>query len=341
MLCVEGPLRRIDVGARETRTESIDSVTESFIGGRGVATKLAHDCIPFDADPLGPENSLFFATGPMQTSNMSFTGRMNCTGVSPLTGGLLSSNAGGFMSRHFADTGCAAVELTGQSDELLIVHVTDEGVEFEAVPELAGATVPETNDYIEAEHGLDSEHVACIGPGGENEVRFASIITTGSRAFGRGGLGAVLGAKNVKAITFDGDSRREVEIPPVHMDIHREAATSDHIMKEQGTTSVASLANEVQALPTRYFSELSFEGIEGINGDRVAEKKYKKGTCSSCAFACKLPTKDEEAGVETEGPEYETVMAFGSNQGVDDIVDVMKSNELCDRYGLDAISCGN
>jgi aldehyde:ferredoxin oxidoreductase len=341
MLSIEGPLCRVDVGARETRTESIDPVLDSFIGGRGVATKLAHDRVPFDADPFGPANSLFFTTGPMQTSNMSFTGRMNCTGISPLTGGLLSSNAGGFMSRNFADTGYAAVELTGESDELLVVHVTDEGVEFEAVPDLEGATVPETTAYIEDEHGLSSEHVACIGPAGENRVRFASIMTTESRAFGRGGLGAVMGAKNVKAVTFQGDSRRAVEVPSVQMDIHREAATADHIMKEQGTTSVTDLANEVEALPTRYFSELSFEGVDGINGDRVGEKKYKKGTCSSCAFACKLPTRDEESGVETEGPEYETVMSFGSNCSVDDVVDVMKSNELCDRYGLDTISCGN
>jgi aldehyde:ferredoxin oxidoreductase len=112
-------------------------------------------------------------------------------------------------------------------------------------------------------------------------------------------------------------------------------------MKRQGTTSVTDLANEVSALPTRYFSELQFEGVEGINGDRVEEKKFEKATCSACAFACKLPTKDEERGIETEGPEFETVMSFGSNAGVDDIVDVMQSNELCDRYGLDTISCGN
>jgi aldehyde:ferredoxin oxidoreductase len=341
MLSVEGPLLTVDVGARETATERIDPVLESFVGGRGVATKLAHDRLPFDADPFGPANALYFTTGPMQTSTMSFTGRMNCTGLSPLTGGLLSSNAGGFMSRHFADTGYAAIEVTGVSDDLLVVHVSDEGVEFEPVPDLEGATVPETNAYIESEHGLEHDHVACIGPAGENRVRFASLMTSESRAFGRGGLGAVLGAKNVKAITFRGDSRREVEVPAMQMEVHRDAATADHIMKEQGTTSVTSLANEVSALPTRYFSDLQFEGVEGIQGDRVAEKKYKKGTCSQCAFACKLPTRDEERGVETEGPEYETVMSFGSNCGVDDIVDVMQSNELCDRYGLDTISCGN
>jgi aldehyde:ferredoxin oxidoreductase len=112
-------------------------------------------------------------------------------------------------------------------------------------------------------------------------------------------------------------------------------------MKRQGTTSVSDLANEVDGMPSYYWSELSFDGIEGINGAAVEEKKYKKGTCSQCAFACKLPTKDEESGLETEGPEFETTFAFGSNAGVDDIVDVMQSNELCDIYGLDTISCGN
>ena len=105
MLHTQGPLLTIDVGAREATTESVDDVLTDFVGGRGIATALAHDRIPFDADPFGPENSLFFSTGPMQASRMSFTGRMNCTGVSPLTDGLFSSNAGGFLSRNFAGAG--------------------------------------------------------------------------------------------------------------------------------------------------------------------------------------------------------------------------------------------
>jgi aldehyde:ferredoxin oxidoreductase len=341
MFHAQGSLLQVDVGSRETREEDVDDVLESFIGGRGVGTKLAHERIPFDADPFGPENRLLFSTGPLQLSRASFTGRTNCTGVSPLTGGLLSSNAGGFVSRNLAGTGYSVVELVGESDELLAVHVRDDGVTFEAVPDLAGATSSEVTAWAETEHDLSEEHVCCIGPAGENRVRFASIMTTESRAFGRGGLGAVMGAKNVKAITFDGDSAPEMEFPQAAMDLHRDAATSDSIMKRQGTTSVTDLGNEMNALPTRYFSERSFEGAEGINGDRVEEKKYKKGTCSQCAFACKLPTRDEERGIETEGPEYETVMGFGSNCGVDDIVDVMQSNELCDEFGMDTISCGN
>ena len=341
MFHAQGPLLQVDVGTRETSVEDVDDVLESFVGGRGVATRLAHERIPFDADPFGPENRLYFTTGPLQLSTTSFTGRTNATAVSPLTNGLLSSNAGGFVSRNLAGTGYPAVELVGASDELLAIHVRDDGVTFEEVPDLAGATSSEVTAWAEDEHDLSEEHVCCIGPAGENRVRFAAIMTTESRAFGRGGLGAVMGAKNVKAITFDGDSAPEMEFPSTAMELHRDAATSDSIMKRQGTSSVTDLGNEVNALPTRYFSERSFEGAEGINGDRVEEKKYKKGTCSQCAFACKLPTRDEASGVETEGPEFETLMAFGGNCEVDDIVSIMQSNELCDTLGMDTISCGN
>jgi len=341
MLHTTAPLLTVDLGDSTATETDIEDASRRYIGGRGLGTKLAHDRIPFDVNPLGPDNRVFFTTGPMQTSNMSFTGRMNCTAVSPLTDGLLSSNAGGFLSRNFADTGNSAIELAGAADELTVIHVTDEGVEFEAVPDLEGATVPETAAYLEAEHGIESDRTAIIGPAGENEVRFASIMTTEERAFGRGGLGAVLGSKNVKALTVGGDSRPEIELPATGAEIHREAATEDHIMKRQGTVAVLELANEMDGLPSYYFSEQSFEGADGINGDAVEKKKYKKGTCSACAFACKLPTRDEARGVETEGPEFEVAMAFGSNSGVDDIVDVMIANELCDRYGLDAISAGN
>ncbi|WP_254547174.1 aldehyde ferredoxin oxidoreductase family protein [Halomarina pelagica] len=341
MLHARGRLLTVDVGARTTEETAIDEVLASYVGGRGVGTKLAHDRIPFDADPFGSENRLFFATGPMQASNMSFTGRMSCTGVSPLTDGLLSSNAGGFLSRNFLATGYAVVEVAGASDELVGIHVADEGVKFESVPELAGGVVPDVTAHVAETRDLGPEHVACIGPAGENHVRFASIMTSKSRAFGRGGLGAVLGAKNVKFITFDGSVERALDPHSVATEIHREAAASDSVMKRQGTAGLTTYADQVGALPTRYFSELSFEGVEGISGDRVAEKKYRKGTCSACAFACKLPTCDEASGLETEGPEYETVMAFGSNAGIDDVTAVMRSNELCDRLGMDTISCGD
>jgi len=146
---------------------------------------------------------------------MSFTGRMNATGLSPLTDGLLSTNAGGYLSRNFVDTGYSCVEIVGESDELLAVHVTDGvdeshssasetesrlRVEFEPVPRLTEATVKETSVVIEERHGLESENLVTIGPAGENLVRYAALMTSDSRAFGRGGLGTVLGSKNVKTV---------------------------------------------------------------------------------------------------------------------------------------------
>ena len=341
MLHAEGPLLTLDLTERTATRTPIDDVLERYIGGRGVATALAHDRIPFDADPFGPENRAYLSTGPLQLSRTSFTGRMSMTALSPLTDGIASTNAGGYLSREFAGTGISTLEVVGESDELLIAHVTDDDVEFEAVPHLREATVPEVSDHVAETRDLGPENCIAIGPAGENLVRFACVMTFDSRAFGRGGLGAVLGSKNLKAVTFEGDAQPEIEIPdPPAMDVHREAATSDDRMKRQGTTGGTVFINENFSLPTRYFEGYSFEAADGIGGDAVEEKKYKKEACSQCAYACKLPTRDEETGVETEGPEFETVYAFGSSHGVGDIVDVMRANELCDTLGMDTISAG-
>ncbi len=341
MLHAKGPLLTVDVSEKTATEKNIDGLLEELVGGRAVATALAHDRIPFDAKPFGPENRVYLSTGPLQQSNMSFTGRMSLTGLSPLTDGLLSTNAGGYLSRNFTATGISLLEFVGESDELLAIHVTDDGVEFEEVPELEEATVKETSQYMEENHDLGPDNCVAIGPAGENLVRFASVMTFNSRAFGRGGLGAILGSKNVKCVTFDGDSPQPVEIPnPPEMDVHREAATSDDAMRETGTTGHTQFIHDNFSLPTRYFKDQKFEHVEGIGGAAIAEKKYKKGACSACAYACKLPTRDEETGFETEGPEFETVYAFGSQHSVGDIVEVMKANELCDELGMDTISAG-
>lgn len=341
MLQAKGTLLTIDLNDRSVKETSIDDRLRTYMGGRGVATKLAHDRIPFDADPLGPENRLYFSSGPLQVSRMSYTGRMNATTLSPLTDGLISTNAGGFLSRHFSDTGYAVVELVGNTDELVAVHISETKTTFEAVPELEASNVPDVSEYMEDAHDIGSEQLVTIGPAGENQVRYASMMTYDSRAFGRGGAGAVLGAKNVKAVSFGGNAEQDLHVPAdISGEIHRDAATKDHIMKRQGTTSGVDVKNDLYSLPTKYFEKMSFDQADQIDGSAVESKKYKKESCSVCAFACKLPTKDDEAGVKTEGPEYETVFSFGSNLMEGDLVSVMRSNELCDTFGLDTISTG-
>lgn len=336
-----GPLLEIDVSRKATSTADITALSRETIGGRATATWLAHERIPYDAEPFGPENRVYLAAGPLQLATTSFVGRMNMTGLSPLSNGLLSTNAGGFLSQHFVDTGYSVVEFAGASDDLLAIHVSDEGIDFEAVPSLAGARVSEVSEYLRREHDIDADACIAIGPAGENLVRYASVMTFDSRAFGRGGLGAVLGSKNIKCVTFSGTSAPSVDVPEaVAMEIHRAAATDDSSMKEQGTAGGTEFINDEFSLPTRYFKDYQFEDADAIGGQAVAEKKYRTGTCSTCALACKLPTRDEATGIETEGPEYETIYSFGSSQGVGDIVDIMAANELCDEYGLDTISTG-
>jgi len=336
-----GPLLTIDVGRREASETAIDAVCSAFIGGRGVGTKLATDRLPRDADPLGPANRLYVSTGPLQTSNVSFTGRTAATSLSPLTDGLLSSNAGGFVSRNIAATGYAAIEVTGQSDTLLAVHVSDQGVEFESVPELAGAEVSAVSEYVQKTRGLGPDSIACIGPAGENEVRFAAIVTSGSRVFGRGGLGAVLGAKRRKISHIYGRFRTHGRAPvgcdgrppgsrrerPYH------EATGDrqpHRVRERdrGVADPLLFGAVVRRCP-------------GHRRRAGGSEKHRTGTCSACAFACKLPTRDDATGLETEGPEFETIMGFGSNAGIDEIVEIMRANDRCDELGLDTISCGD
>ncbi|MFB6119302.1 aldehyde ferredoxin oxidoreductase C-terminal domain-containing protein [Halosegnis sp.] len=341
MLNAVGPLLSIDVGTGETTEFEIDPMLERTVGGRALGTALAHERIPFDADPFGPENRLYLTRGPLQASRLSFTGRLSLTGLSPLTDGLLSSNAGGYLSECLAATGYAAVEFVGASDELVAVHITDETVTVESVPKLAGAHVSDISEQMTADYGLGAGHCLAIGPAGEHCVRFASAMTADSRAFGRGGLGAVLGAKNIKCVTVDGDVTPSVDLPAETVErVEQAVADSDHPMRESGTPAATEFINEEFGLPTRYFSEQAFEDVDAIGGEAIADKKYRAATCANCAFACKLPTRDEATGVETEGPEFETLYAFGANQGVSDLVDVMRANELCDELGLDTISAG-
>ena len=277
MIESDGPLLTLDVSDRTSHEEQIDEILETYLGGRAVATRLAYDRIPIDADPFDAENRVYFSTGPLQQSQMSFTGRMNTTGLSPLTDGIVSANAGGYLSRNFMGTGYSAVEVVGKSDELLAIHVTDEGVEFESVPELEQATVPEVTTYMEQRRDLGTENILCIGPAGENLVRYGCVMTYESRAFGRGGIGAVLGSKNVKAVTFGGNSPPTVDLPDdAQREVHREAATADDMMKRQGTTADTEFINDNFSLPTRYFSEYSFEDADKIGGNAVESKNIRR-----------------------------------------------------------------
>jgi len=259
------------------RNGAIDDVPRTNVGGRAVATALAHERILFDADPFGSENRAYLATGPLQQSGMSFTGRMNMTGLSPLTDGLVSTNAGATLAELRRNGNQrprgrrTERRATGRSRD-------GSGRRVRSGPGTRGGDGAGNLRIHDRTPRPRSDNCIAIGPAGENRVRFASVMTFDSRAFGRGGLGAVLGSKNVKCVTFEGDAAPPVEIPdPPEMDIHREAAQSDDLMRRQGTTGSTEFINDNFALPTRYFSEYEFEHADRIGGNAVEEKEVQEG----------------------------------------------------------------
>jgi len=267
---------------------------------------------------------------------MSFTGRTNCTALSPLTDGLLSSNAGGgFVSRHLAATGYGAIELAGASDELVVLHVRDDGVEFEAVPGLAGATVSETTDYLDDEHDIPSDRTAVIGPAGERSPVRVDHDDRGARVrprrVGRGPRIEERQGRHVRR-RFGAD----LSINATANEIHREAATEDHIMKEQGTVAVMDPANEMDGLPSYYFFRAL---LRGRRGDQQRRGRRGRSTRREPAPAARSPASSRpatrRAASRPKAPSSRWRWRSARTRGVDDIVDVMESNRLCDEYGLD------
>jgi aldehyde:ferredoxin oxidoreductase len=216
--------------------------SERSVGGRNVGTKFAHDHILFDADPIGLTNRLYFAPGPLQTSHTSFTGRTNLTGLAPLTDGLMSSTADGFISRNVVGTVYSLVELVGRSDESVGIHVSDEGLDFEPVPELREVIVAELTAHVQANRCLGAEHIAVIGPAGENRVRFGTIMTKQLRAFAPGGLVVVLWSKDAKLLALDGDSEPDTTSPSRRSPPGRVSAIRS---RRASTASTRSLAPRI------------------------------------------------------------------------------------------------
>jgi aldehyde:ferredoxin oxidoreductase len=300
-------------------------------------------------DALSPDNMMIFATGPL-TGTVAPTGnRYMVVTKSPLTGALTNSNSGGFFPTEMKKTGFDLFIFEGKADKPVYLWIDEDQVEIRSAEHLWGKNVPETEDALLAETHPKAK-VACIGQGGENLVLFASIMNDKHRAAGRSGVGAVMGSKNLKAVVVKGSQPVEIADPDGMDQICREMSkTVGNVMKAggamrvYGTSYVPPITNEMGILPTRNFQSGQFEGILGITGDVINEKYLKKPKpCFRCPIACGRDTKvdDPKYGGEGEGPEYETIAAYGSACGVDNMAAIIKANYLCNEYGLDTISAG-
>ncbi len=339
-----GRVLRVDLTSRSFQIEDLaETWIKSVIGGRAANTKKLLEELDPDCDPLSPENMLIFGIGPLTGSLLTASAYFTVTAKSPLTGILGDSAAGGQFAAEMKLTGFDQIIITGKADALLYILVTDQGAEFMECPELRGQTVTETNRILRQVHQDHGLQAAVIGPAGENRVLFASIVSSGNRMCGRTGMGAVMGAKNLKAVAVKGSRPCSLydtlgfweEAKKINTAVlsHGEYAKRHDL----GTTMLMKDLNAIGILPTRHFQEGVCSYVDHVSGQRLAlDFKVKNKACFNCSVHC---SRYYIAGrIEAEGPEFETLCSFSSRIGNSDLAFALEMNGLLNQAGLDSIS---
>lgn len=350
MLGVWGRYVEVDLTVGEVREREIpERWYELHLGGRGIAARLLLELVPPQADPLGPENALIFATGPFQGTGLAGAGRHVVAGKSPKTNSISDSYAGGFFAHELGRSGYDGIIVLGASPRPVYLLLQEGRAELRPAEDLWGKTTGETEDILRERH--PGGRVACIGPAGEREVLQACIIHDKTRAAGRPGFGAVMGAKRLKAIVVKGHQDKRLADPDGFS--RARAAFAQELMASEGmrmlgrygTARGLTWLSEMGILPTENFRQGTFEAAEAIGGERLAESILAdRDTCTGCPVRCKRVVRAEFRGREVSphygGPEYETLAAFGSLLRCSDLSAIAYANQLCNAYGLDTISTG-
>ena len=326
-----------------------DTFARMYLGGNGFAAKLIYDNVPPAVDPLDPENAIVFAVGPLTGTPVWGTSRGHIAAMSPLTGFFADSNYGGDFAFVQKMTGFDAIFITGKADKHVYLYVSENGAELRDATYIWGKNTEETNDILEEKAGKGSM-AASIGPAGENGVILASIICGGKRpgAMGRGGMGAVMGSKNLKAILVKGDRKTEVAHPEELKAFLKgklsQLKANKGGMTTFGTAALPKLTNSKGLFGTRNNTRETFDDWQDISGDLFIEQYQGKRTaCHGCVLACGktiVPSEGEFAGKTVKMPEYETLYSMGSMLENKDINSIFNANHICDLMGLDTISLG-
>lgn len=348
-----GKMLKIDLSGKTWVEEEIPQEWYGqYIGGEGFAAKLLYDELAPGTDPLGPQNMLIFSTGPVNGTLAPTSGR-TCVGFkSPLTGTIGMSNVGGHLAPAIKKTGYDVIILTGKSAEPVYIYIKDNTVQFKNADKLWGYDVEKTEKEIRAQLDEPKVRMAEIGPAGENLVRFASIMVDAHRAAGRGGAGAVMGSKNVKALVLKGTgTKTDISDPDafktwtkqVRKELKEEPFVSS-LLSVYGTPAFTDTMNTIGCLPTRNWQTTTFEKVKDIGYEAYHEKlKVTASACHACPIGCGRKTQIQEGkyvGTKGHGPEYEGIGAYGSKTGVGDLNEIAMANFLCNLYGLDNISAG-
>jgi aldehyde:ferredoxin oxidoreductase len=353
---------RIDI---QNKQYSIEEIPESWIhlGGRGLLAKILLDEVNPTCDPLGPNNKLVFAPGLLVGHRLSSLDRISIGGKSPLTGGIKEANAGGRTGYQLAQLGIKALIIEGRpaEEDWKIIYLNKDGVRFDDTDGIVGQGVYQSAAALTDRYG-DEAAIALIGPGGELKLRAAGIQNVDmdgspSRIAARGGLGAVMGSKRIKAIVIDaaGGASPPIIDEPAFKDARKRYVTAliNHPQTtsyaDYGTAAMANMCNGFGGLPTRNFSEGTFEHVEKIGGEQLRNTLLERGGVSKtthacmagCSIRCSNVFGDESGGKVVVAPiEYETIGLMGSNLGIDSLDVIAQMNWEVNDLGLDSIEIG-
>ena len=341
-----GKILEIDLTTQSYKSYPLDmEMARQYIGGRGLGARLLWDLVGPGVDPLAPENVLIFTNGPLTGTGYQTSNRFSVTTKSPLTGTVLDANSGGFWGMQFKKTGYDVMIVRGKSEKPVWIEIKNAEITFHDASELWGMRVFSLTEKLGQNN--NKRNVLCIGPAGENLSRMAAIMNDRERAAARGGPGAVMGSKNLKAIVVEGKERPEIvdkeRFKFMLYETRKLLAASpltSQALPEFGTVVLMNIINNIGALATRNHQQVQFEGAESISGEELTEKYLVKNqACWACPIGCTRISKTEK--VEGEGPEFESTWALGAQCGIDDLPAIIEANAICNDLGLDTISVGS
>ncbi|MFH1639026.1 MAG: aldehyde ferredoxin oxidoreductase family protein [Chloroflexota bacterium] len=346
-----GKILRVNLTNGTTKAEEIsESFCRKYVGGAGFGTYYLAKEVKPKIDPLGPENILTVMGGPLTGIPIAGAAKISIGCKSPLTGGYAKSETSGFFGAQMRQAGFDGIIVEGKAAKPVYLFIHNGEAELKDASKLWGKNTKETEEGIRAELGDQQVKIASIGPGGENMVRFACVMTDLKDAAGRGGTGAVMGSKNLKAIAARGTKVPEVANPDA-LNGYRQWLTANkklHAGNSTFGTGVAAgmISGLAQGnLPVRNYRDGVFPKVADITATAIKETiSIGMEGCYACPVRCKKVVKVDEPGMKIDpdygGPEYEGLGALGSTCGVEDLKAICKANELCNAYSLDSISCG-
>jgi aldehyde:ferredoxin oxidoreductase len=341
-----GKILRVNLSTKSTVAETLEELfCRRYLGGAGMSAYFLGRELDSEVDALGPDNKLIFALGPLSGLPIPGSGRNAVGTKSPLTGGIVKSEAGGFWAAELKRAGYDAIIVEGKAEAPVYLWIKDGEVSILDASHLWGKETKETEEAIQSELGDEKIRVCSIGPAGEHQVRYACIMHGTHDAAARGGSGAVMGSKNLKAIAVRGHTLPEVANNERVKQIVQPMANIRHPFSQFGTGAREMIDLEkVGNLPVRNYRDAVFPGVEKINAVVIKDTvRIDMESCYACPIRCKKVVKFEEpykCDPAYGGPEYESISALGSSCGVDNLKAILKANERCGAYSLDTLSTG-